>query len=203
MQKMWNEKFSREDFLYGEEPNEFIKSQAHLFSKQSHILCLGEGEGRNALYLATQGHYVEALDASDVGLAKLHNKAKIAQVTLDIRHTLFENWEPHKSYDAIISSYFHLPKDKQQELFLKSFFALREGGYFVAEFFSTHHLKYKSFGPKDPNLLYDICDTAILLKNLPCEIIKLSQEIIQLNEGVGHTGKASVIRIVFMRLKNL
>lgn len=200
MQEVWNAKFNKEDFLYGTEPNAFIKENASLLPKRSRVICLGEGEGRNALYLAKLGLKVEALDASDVGLQKLQKKALEQELAITIRHTLIENWKPHGTYDAILSSYMHLPKNEQREMFLKSFLALNEGGYFIAEFFSEHQLRQKSFGPKEIDLLYNICDIYSILKNLPCDIIKLSQEIIELAEGVGHRGKASVIRIIFQKL---
>lgn len=200
MQEMWNTKFDREEFLYGEEPNAFIKEHTHLLKKNSRILCLGEGEGRNALYLAKFGFNVEALDASDIGLMKLQKKALEGGVAITIRHTLFENWQPHGRYNAILCSFMHLPKEAQDTMFTKSFLALEEGGYFIGEFFSTSQLKFQSGGPKDKNLLYDICDIHALLKNLPCEILKLSLEIVELNEGIGHKGKASVIRILFQKL---
>jgi hypothetical protein len=38
------------------------------------ILCLAEGEGRNAVFLAQQGYQVTAVDQSSVGLEKTRTK---------------------------------------------------------------------------------------------------------------------------------
>ena len=62
MQELWNKKYSRDGFLYGTNVNTFIKEHMHLIEKNSKVLCLGEGEGRNAIFLAKKGLHVEALD---------------------------------------------------------------------------------------------------------------------------------------------
>jgi len=199
VQELWNNKFSRDGFLYGTEVNNFIKENTHLFEKNTVVLCLGEGEGRNALYLAKKGLHVEALDASDVGLQKLQKRALEENVAITIRHTLLENWEPAKKYGAIVSSFVHLERDEQKNMFIKSVDALKENGYFIAEFFSVDQVNFLSGGPKDTNLLYQLDELYELFSTLPCTIYKLSQEIIELNEGQGHNGKASVVRIILKK----
>ncbi len=199
MQELWNKKFSREGYLYGTDVNSFIKEHTHLLEKNSKILCLGEGEGRNAIFLAKRALHVEALDASDVGLLKLQKRALKEDVAITIRHTLIENWEPAHKYDAIISSFMHLPRDEQKDMFIKSIDALNENGYFIAEFFSVDQMYFLSGGPKDTNLLYQLDELYQLFSALPCTICKLSQEIVDLDEGSGHKGEASVIRIILRR----
>ena len=199
MQELWNNKFSRDGFLYGTKPNIFIEQNSDILEKNSTVLCLGEGEGRNALFLAKQGFEVEALDASDVGLKKLQKRALEENVAITIRHTLIENWQPIKKYDAIVSTFMHLPRNMQKEMFIKALDALKENGYFIAEFFSIDQLNFLSGGPKDEDLLYQLDDLYKLFSSLPCTIHKLSQEIIELDEGKGHKGEASVIRIVLRR----
>ncbi len=199
MQELWNSKFSRDGFLYGTEVNSFIKQNSHLIEKNSKVLCLGEGEGRNAIFLAKKGLHVEALDASDVGLKKLQRRSLEENAAITIRHTLLENWQPVHKYDAIISTFMHLERDEQKEMFIKSIDALKENGYFIAEFFSVDQMNFLSGGPKDTNLLYQLDELYQLFSSLPCTIHKLSQEIVTLNEGQGHKGEASVIQIILKR----
>lgn len=199
MQELWNSKFSEDGFLYGKEPNWFIKEQAKLFKKSDRVLCLGEGEGRNAIFLAKEGLHVEALDASDVGLKKLHARAMEENVAITVRHTLIENWQPYGHYEGIVSSYTHLPKLVQKQMFTKSLEALKSGGYFIAEFFSQDQINHESGGPKDISLLYNLKDVYSFFEALPCKILKLSQEVIELDEGKKHKGKASVLRIIIQK----
>jgi SAM-dependent methyltransferase len=199
MQELWNTKFSRDGFLYGTKPNSFIQKNSHLIEKKSRILCLGEGEGRNAIFLAKRGLQVEALDASDIGLKKLQQRALEEDIAITVRHTLIENWQPAKKYGAIISSFMHLSKEEQKDMFIKSIDALKENGFFIAEFFSVDQINFLSGGPKDTNILYQLDELYALFSTLPCTIHKLSQEIVELNEGNGHNGEASVIRIILKR----
>ena len=73
--EFWNNKFSSEDYFYGIKANEFLASKKELFNKHNKLLCLGEGEGRNAIFFAKNGFEVTAIDASDLGLEKLQKRA--------------------------------------------------------------------------------------------------------------------------------
>ncbi|WP_331775359.1 class I SAM-dependent methyltransferase [Sulfurospirillum sp. 1612] len=200
MREMWNRKFNSETFLYGLEANNFIKTNYPIIPKNSKILCLGEGEGRNALFLAQQGFDVTALDASDVGLNKVERLAKEHHVDIHLKHLLISQWEDHDTYDAIASTYMHLHANEQKEMFQKIITALRVGGYFIAEFFSTSQLNFTSGGPKNVDLLYRLDSLYQIFSALPCEIYKLSQERIFLQEGPAHNGEASVIRIIIKKI---
>jgi len=199
MRELWNQKFSRDGLLYGENANDFIKENCMYIKKRGDVLCLGEGEGRNALFLAKKDLLVEALDASDVGLGKLEKRAKNNALEIVTHHYLFDKWKNKKLYDCVVCSYMHLPKKEQDYMFKKIINILKAGGYFIAEFFSTEQLNFQSGGPKDINLLYDLCYVKKILSTLDCKIFKLSQEIVDLSEGRGHNGEASVIRIIFQK----
>jgi len=196
MQALWNAKFRQEELLYGEAPNQFIKENLeHLLPAQT-VLCLGEGEGRNALFLADKGLEVEALDVSDVGLFRLRKRAQACYVEIKVRHTLLEYWEPSPNYGAVVCTYVHLPKKNQNILFEKAIGGLKVGGIFIAELFSESQVNFHSGGPRNIGLLYDLNDISDTLKSLPCRVLKLAQEIVVLNEGRNHVGRASVIPVI-------
>jgi hypothetical protein len=44
---MWDERFSANEYVYGEEPNDFLRAHAHRL--KGPVLSLAEGEGRNAV----------------------------------------------------------------------------------------------------------------------------------------------------------
>ncbi|MEJ2468153.1 MAG: class I SAM-dependent methyltransferase, partial [Campylobacterales bacterium] len=92
--KIWNEKFSREGYLYGKEPNAYLKSVMETLPAGSRILFLGEGEGRNACYAAAKGFEAHAIDASDIGLKKLEQMASEQGVTVATMHLDLAEWEP-------------------------------------------------------------------------------------------------------------
>jgi hypothetical protein len=51
----WEARFSAPNFVFGTEPNEFLRSQAHLLPRRGKVLAVADGEGRNGVWLAQQG----------------------------------------------------------------------------------------------------------------------------------------------------
>jgi len=197
-QEFWNEKFKRDGYLYGKKPNEFLASCINNFSKKERILFLGEGEGRNAVFFAKKGYEVRALDASDIGLSKLQEFAKEEKVHIKTTCLDLIKWRAKKKFGGILASYLHLESPLREQVFSRIEDGLKEGGFFVGEFFSTKQLNFSSGGPKDEHLLYTLDSFKEIFKF--CKIHKLTEEEIVLNEGKGHKGKACVIRLIIEKL---
>lgn len=198
--EFWNERFAKEGFFYGLDPNLYVASHIDALNPSSKILFLGEGEGRNAIYAARSGHDVTALDASDVGLAKCAERSRAENLSVTLIHTDLEVWEPLARYDAILCSFLHLPEPLRSDIFAKVVQTLKPGGIFAGEFFSIHQMPRTTGGPKDETLLY----TAEALQNIfdshPCEVIELIETETDLSEGRGHIGIASVVRMAVRAL---
>lgn len=192
-QEFWNEKFSRDGYLYGIKPNSFIASKIKSFPRGARVLCLGEGEGRNAIFLAKRGFEVTAIDASDIGLSKLHFRAIEENVKVETICADLNEWEVKEKYDVIVASYLHMYKDEREELFEKIEESLKTDGLFVGEFFSTKQLNYNSGGPKDLDLLYTVED---FKKSFALNASEIKEVVTILDEGKGHQGEACVIRVI-------
>lgn len=195
-QEFWNSKFSREGFLYGLKPNSFIASKVKSFPKNAKVLCLGEGEGRNAIFLAKRGFEVVAIDASDIGLKKLEQRAKEENLNIKTICMDLNNWEASQKYDVIIASYLHMYKNEREALFDKIDDSLALDGIFVGEFFSVNQLSYTSGGPKDAELLYTIED---FKSHYVFSDAQVTEQITILDEGKGHQGEACVIRVNLLK----
>ena len=193
-QAFWNKKFEQDGYLYGMEPNAFIKACYQNFKKSQRVLCLGEGEGRNALFLAKRGYSVAALDTSDVGLNKLQQLAGQENVQIKTRCIDLNDWVPSKKYGAIVFSFLHLLPQEKSTLLAKIDEALKAKGFFIAEVFAKSQVNYSSGGPKESELLYDVDDFKTALPH--CIIHKLEEVEVMLDEGKGHQGLAKVIRII-------
>lgn len=74
---------------------------------------------------------------------------------------------------------------------------MAEDGYFIGEFFSVSQLKFNSGDPKDRDLLYTVDDFKRGFEGLI--IYKLEEIEVELNEGKGHQGAASVIRVIVQK----
>ena len=191
---MWNEKYAGPEFLYGKEPNAFIKEQIASL-KPSTILFPAEGEGRNSVFAASQGWNVDAIDSSEVAQKKalqLANErgcqinyliADLAQIEL-----------PADNYDVIAWCFLHMPAHERSAFLQQTTASLKPGGRLIFESFSKKQLGRSSGGPKNSDLLYNLEDLKVDLTGLT---IELEEEIeVLLDEGTGHQGKAIVIRIL-------
>ena len=66
---MWNQRYAEPGYAYGTEPNDFLRSVVDRIPAGP-VLCIAEGQGRNAVFLAERGHLVTAVDIADQGMAK-------------------------------------------------------------------------------------------------------------------------------------
>ena len=195
----WNDRYSNEEFAYGEEPNNFFKEQIEKLNTGT-ILFPAEGEGRNAVYAAKLGWEVAAFDISEEGKNKALKLAEANNVTIDYKVGALEtlNYQPDQ-FDAIALIYAHFPAEIKSYLHKTLETYLRKGGIIIFEAFSKKHLEYlaindKVGGPKDIESLFSIEEIKADFPNY--EIIQLEETEIELNEGLFHNGKGSVIRFV-------
>jgi len=142
-QTRWDKYYNMEDFLYGTEPIPFLKDNISLLPKNK-ALDLAMGEGRNGVYLATQGFDVLGLDISPIGLNKAQQLAKHFNTTIQTRVVDLENYQLEKnSYDVIICTYY-----MQRDLFNQIKASLKPGGMVLIETFNSDYLKYSRFPKK-------------------------------------------------------
>ena len=197
--RVWDEKFTREGYFYGFEPNVFIESKTNLLKPEGTVLCLGEGEGRNAVYLASKGFNVTALDASAIGMTKALMMASKRSVSFKTELLNLEQWEPKQNYNAVVSSYLHLEEPLRTKAFRQAFETLHPQGYFIGEFFSINQIPRESGGPKKPSLLYELSSLETIFSIDDANILYLEECDVPLDEGNGHQGDALVIRVIVQK----
>jgi len=199
MKEFWNERYGKEAFAYGQQPNNYLKEQLEKL-QTGQILFPAEGEGRNAVYAAKLGWKVSAFDISLEGKNKALKLAKSFGVEIDyqvgdINDLNFEL----QQFDAIAFIYAHFSSDIKSLYHQKIEKYLRENGIIIFEAFSKKHLEYnskneKAGGPKDINMLFSIDEIKSDFANY--EVLELVEKEIELEEGQYHNGKSSVIRFV-------
>lgn len=192
----WDQQFALEGFKYGTAPNAFLAQQAHRLAPGSQVLVPGDGEGRNGVWLAQQGHQVTAVDNSQVGLDKALGLA--AQRGVDIRtiHADLAQWQPQDaSVDAVVLVYLHLPAVLRPGVHRRLLQALRPGGWWILEAFHPEQLQHSSGGPKDLAMLMTPEGLAAEVGEGLETVLSWSGET-ELDEGPGHQGLAHVTRWV-------
>lgn len=200
----WNQQFATPDFKYGTAPNEFLREQAFRIPPHGSVLVPGDGEGRNGVWLAEQGHRVTAVDISDVGLAKARALAAERGVVVDTVVADLAEWEPgEKSVDAVVLTYVHFPADVRAIIHRKLLSALRIGGVLILEAFHPSQLGPGRFGPKDVTMLYTLDLLRSDLASVPnaaFEELVAWEGTTHLEEGRGHQGDGQVTRLVARRV---
>jgi 2-polyprenyl-3-methyl-5-hydroxy-6-metoxy-1,4-benzoquinol methylase len=195
----WNDRYSKPEFAYGEQPNKYLKEQLEKLSP-GNILFPAEGEGRNAVFAAQLGWTVSAFDISMEGRNKAIQLAEKNHVNINYQVGELQDLELLAGhFDAMALIYAHFPADIKSHYHKALDKFLRKGAIVIFEAFSKHHLDYiqkndQVGGPKDINMLFSIEEIRSDFSNY--DIIKLEAKEIELQEGLFHNGRGSVIRFV-------
>jgi len=193
----WNQRFSGKEYFYGIDPNTFVAEMASRIPVGP-VLCLAEGEGRNAVHLATLGHAVTAVDQSETGLAKAQRLATSRQVKIETLVADLNDFQIQPdSWSGVIATFAHLPPALRRRIHAEVVAGLRRGGVFIMEAYTPAQLAYNTGGPKDPELLMTLTGLRYELKGLEFEIGREIQRNVV--EGCGHRGRAAVVQIAARR----
>ncbi|MDX2173843.1 MAG: class I SAM-dependent methyltransferase [Bacteroidota bacterium] len=191
----WNTRYKEAEFAYGTEPNDFLKSKIQNFKSKSKILCLAEGEGRNAVFVAEHNHVVTAIDYSKEGLNKLQKLAAdknltIETICVDLNHYKIEE----NKWDAIICIFGHFPEPLRQTVFKQVYKGLNKGGVFLMEAYHKDQLNYKTGGPQVLELLYSKEELQMDFSEF--ENITIETSVREIAEGAYHKGTSAVIQVI-------
>ncbi len=190
----WDEKFSADHYIYGTDPNDFLAAQAGAIPKGK-VLCIGDGEGRNGVFLATQGYQVTSVDSSKVGLAKARDLAAEKGVTLKTVVADLNDFDiGENQWDGVVSIYCHLPAPLRQKVHGNVVRGLKPGGVMLLEAYTPKQLEYNMGGPPVVELMYTADILRRDLQGLQFEHLQeLDREVI---EGTHHYGMGAVVQLI-------
>jgi 2-polyprenyl-3-methyl-5-hydroxy-6-metoxy-1,4-benzoquinol methylase len=189
----WNQRYSAPDFIYGIEPNEFLKRELPKIPVGK-ILFPGDGEGRNALWAAKQGWDVSSFDFSEEAVKKSNLLFAMNGVNVNCLHSSIETFNTTHQFDVIALIYIHLPSELRAEACNRLIEMLNPKGRIILECFHPDQLGNFSGGPKNPDLFPTMEELRSSFSSLT--LLSLRREEIELNEGPFHQGKAIVIRMI-------
>jgi SAM-dependent methyltransferase len=193
---MWDQRYSEPGFAYGTEPNDFLAANAerHL-PAGGEILCLAEGEGRNAVFLARLGFQVTGVDSSAVGLDKARRLA--AQNGVDLQTVVADLRDFDLGvarWDGIVSIWCHTPPDLRARLHRSVVAALRPGGVLLLEAYTPEQLAYKTGGPPTAELTMTLATARTELAGL--DFLDAGERVREVHEGRYHDGTSAVLQVV-------
>lgn len=192
-QDFWNERYTNPEFLYGTEPNIFLAENVQML--EGPVLSLSEGEGRNAVFLATRGLHVLGVDCSAVGLKKAQTLAKDRGVVIEtVVADLAEYMPEENHFGSVISISAHLPSAIRKVLYPLVEKSLKPNGLLLLEAYSEDQLRKCTGGPKDIDMLMSINKLLAEFPNLTPILLRETER--EVSEGEGHTGLASVVQFI-------
>jgi SAM-dependent methyltransferase len=197
---MWDERYQTHEYIFGDQPCQWLIMNRHRLPHSGTALALGDGEGRNGVFLAEIGLDVTSIDLSEVGLNKARNLAKTRGVKIKTIHADLENYQMEpESQDLVASIYCHLPETIRKTVHQRVETALKPGGVYILEAFHECQLDYQSGGPKTLDLLYNL--EALINDFRSLQILEACQGLCHLEEGSRHSGLGYIVRLVLQKVK--
>jgi len=193
-QPSWDARYQGDDFVYGTAPNDFLRDQITRLPVGK-VLCLAEGEGRNAVFLAERGFTVTAVDMSPVGLEKARRLAEQRGVAIDTVVADLADFplEPG-AWDGIVSIFAHMPPAARRHLHHEVVAGLRPGGVFVLEAYRPEQLDYGTGGPPTAELMMRLDALRAELAGLEFDLA--AETTRNIREGTLHHGRGAVVQIL-------
>lgn len=190
----WDEEYNTETYVYGKSANDFLRENYSAIPKGK-VLCLAEGEGRNAVFLAQQGYDVTAVDISRVGLNKAQQLAEENHVSIQTICEDLATFDLGEQYwDGIVSIFCHLPPELRRSLYQRLEKALKPSGILLLESYRPEQLQYKTGGPSVAAMM---TSTSTLMEELPhltfSHLVAIERHVV---EGINHKGLAAVVQAI-------
>ena len=148
----WDARYRAEPDLWTKEPNARLVQFAGEL-EPGRALDVGAGDGRNAIWLATQGWAVTAIDLSTVALERAAERAAARGAQLEC---IVADWREHdfgeSAFELVVVSFMHPLPDEREMLFERVERALVPGGHVftVGVVLADHGRR----GPPDAERLY-------------------------------------------------
>jgi 2-polyprenyl-3-methyl-5-hydroxy-6-metoxy-1,4-benzoquinol methylase len=194
---MWDQRYSDTEYAYGTEPNDFLVEAAHHLPK-GNILCIGEGEGRNAVWLAQQGWQVTAMDSSSVGLEKAKQLAESRGVEIQTVHADLADYHfQEAAWDGMVSIFCHLPPALRKQVHSAIISSLRPGGVLLLEAYTPEQVQLGTGGPPTEAMMMNLETLYTELDGLNFNHALELERLV--HEGQFHTGLGSVVQLVAVR----
>ena len=195
----WNRRFAGDEYLFGTEPNAWLKAHAGVWQPGGRVLCVADGEGRNSVWLARQGFVVDAFDIAEAGVAKARRLAQQQGVAVNYAVADCESYAwPQGACDGVAAIFIQFADPAQRErLFARMAASLKPGATLVLQGYTPKQLEYRTGGPPYASHLY----TPAMLREAfaDLQIVELREFEADVAEGSGHCGHSALIGLVARR----
>lgn len=191
----WNERYQAQDYIFGVNPNDFIRAVTPLAAQDETAFAPADGEGRNGVYLAQLGYDVSSVDVSNLAvdkamaLAAQHDVQINANVGDVFTHPLTDG-----QYDVVIVCFMHFMPEDHTAFMNRMQDCVKPGGLFIMEGYTVDQIPLTSGGPKNPDMMMSREQLAREFASF--DILLLQETRRQLSEGARHDGEAATVQLL-------
>ena len=197
MTAIWDERYSEDELAYGAEPNDFLREQVAALTKGD-CLCIAEGQGRNAVWLAEQGFTVTAMDQSPVGMERAQTLAAARGVSITTEVGDLATYDLGQGrWDCIVATFVHLPPGLRRDVHRRIVAALKPGGTVLVEAYTPGKYAMPGSGGPPEAQRDRVMTREMLLEDFaglePVVALEVEREV---NEGKYHSGRSAVVQFL-------
>lgn len=205
MAELWDQRYDDPRLLFGERPNDFLVEAEVMIPRRSkteggRVLVIADGEGRNGVWLAKQGHEVVTVDISAVGVAKARALAEANQVTLEAHvadvGAFVDTDHAQGPWDAVVLIFAHFEQPLRRLIAERLTPRLTPRGVVIIEGYTPAQLSLGTGGPPDEALLYTRDRVLADWPDLVCDVRVTERRIF---EGHAHQGLSAVVQVLGRR----
>lgn len=173
--KAWDERYAASELIWSAGPNQFVEAACAALPP-GRAVDLAAGEGRNALWLASLGWQVTAVDFSQVALDKgarieAGRDGHLPHPAVTWQCADATTWRG-QGLDLVLIAYLHLPAAQRTAAVRNAMAALVAGGTFVLVAHDASNLTHGTGGPQDPALLPTPAEVLQDLAEFEVEVIR-------------------------------
>ena len=178
----WDDRYATKDYVWKLAPNQFV--EAHLGGlTPGAAVDMAAGEGRNAVWLASLGWEVTAVDFSPVGLEKANQLAAENDVTITTVVADATTWQPDQPLDLVVLAYLQLPTTERLTVLSHVEPWLKPGGTVFIIAHDQSNVAKGHGGPSDPDVCYTPAETATALGELDVTTAEVVERYVETDVG--------------------
>lgn len=186
--EFWDRRYSADEFVFTKIENRFVKELC-LGLPAGKAIDVAGGEGRNTVWLASQGWQVENIDISEVGLQKsraLALEAGVADQCFETLGSALDFKSKLAPVDLAVIAYLQIPQQQLYEAIGHTLAAIRPGGTLCGVWHARNNLTEGFGGPQDPKVLPTVEEMQQKLSALPLKIktLEIRDGQVQTKDGL-------------------
>lgn len=193
---MWEDRFAAKDgYLFGVEPSGVLIANPWLALPSHSVLCVADGEGRNAVHLARSGMLVTSFDLSATAVGRSNALAKQSGVGVQTHILDWNSWDWSQQFDMVIGIFIQfVGPELRAKQFVDMKSALRSGGRLLLHGYRPEQIERGTGGPPTVENMYT---EAELHQTFAGWIVERSASYeCEQASGSAHVGKAALIDFV-------